>query len=112
MQKYLHMSKKSSIFASDLGIVPTITNKQYRAMRKTSKTAEVGARKRVKHYQVGSKKVIVWHYLRGCLKGMYSVTCALYPELNKLCQTEEQAIARAENIVSFHNRQLELEVAL
>ena len=34
MQKYLHMSKKSSIFAVDLGIVPTATIKYYRVMEK------------------------------------------------------------------------------
>lgn len=81
-------------------------------MRKTSRTAELGTRKRVKTYQVGSKRVIIWHYLNGRLHGLYHVTCVLYPEFSKLCQTEEQAIARAENIVSFHNRQLKLEVAL
>lgn len=32
MQNYLHISKKSSIFAEDLGIVPTATNKHYRVM--------------------------------------------------------------------------------
>ena len=78
-------------------------------MRKTSKTAGLRNRERVKTYQVGRKKVIVWHYLNGRLHGLYRVTCGLYPELNKLCQTEEQAKKRAENIVSFHNRQLELE---
>ena len=34
MQKYLHMSKKSSIFASDLGLVPSATNKYNRVMKK------------------------------------------------------------------------------
>lgn len=33
MQNYLHISKKSSIFAEDLGIVPTATNKHNRVMR-------------------------------------------------------------------------------
>lgn len=32
IQKLLHMSKKSSTFASDLGIVPTTTNKYNRVM--------------------------------------------------------------------------------
>ena len=36
MQKYLHMSKKSSIFASDLGIVPSATNKYSRVMEKVT----------------------------------------------------------------------------
>lgn len=34
MQKLLHMSKKSSIFVADLGIVPTTTIKYYRVMEK------------------------------------------------------------------------------
>lgn len=34
MQKYLHMSKKSSTFAADLGIVPTTTIKTNRVMEK------------------------------------------------------------------------------
>lgn len=34
MQEYLHMSKKSSIFAADLGIVPTATIKNNRVMKK------------------------------------------------------------------------------
>lgn len=33
MQKYLHMSKKSSTFAADLGMVPTITNKCNKSMK-------------------------------------------------------------------------------
>ena len=34
MQKYLHISKKNSTFASDLGIVPTATIKYNRVMEK------------------------------------------------------------------------------
>lgn len=34
MQNYLHMSKKSSTFVADLGIVPTTTNKYNRVMKK------------------------------------------------------------------------------
>lgn len=34
MQKYLHMSKKSSTFVADLGIVPAITNKYNESMEK------------------------------------------------------------------------------
>lgn len=109
MQKYLHMSKKSSTFVADLGMVPTITNKYYRVMKKTSRTAEYGNRERVKTYQVGRKKVVIWHYYNGRLRGLYEVKCALYPEFSKLYQTEEEAIKRAENTVSFHKRQLELE---
>ena len=41
--------------------------------------------------------------------GWYYVTCMLYPEFCKFFQTEELAIQRAERIISFHKRQLELE---
>ena len=34
MRYYLHMSKKSSTFVADLGIVPVITNKHRRSMDK------------------------------------------------------------------------------
>ena len=34
MQKYLHMSKKSSTFVADLGIVPSATIKTNRVMKK------------------------------------------------------------------------------
>lgn len=34
MQNYLHMSKKSSTFVEDLGIVPAITIKNNRVMKK------------------------------------------------------------------------------
>lgn len=34
MQIYLHMSKKSSTFVPDLGIVPIVTIKNYRVMKK------------------------------------------------------------------------------
>lgn len=34
MQKYLHISKKSSIFAAGLGIVPAITIKYQKSMEK------------------------------------------------------------------------------
>ena len=109
MQKLLHMSKKSSTFASDLGIVPDRTIKTLRVMRKSRRTATIGCREMVKTYQVGKKRVVVWKYADGPLMGWYFVTCALYPEFAKLFQTEELAIQRAEHIVSFHNRQLEME---
>lgn len=78
-------------------------------MNKSSKTVALGNRKRVKAYQVGRKKVIIWMYVTGHLNGLYYVSSSLYPEFNKLYQTEDEAIKRAENIVSFHNRQLEME---
>ena len=77
-------------------------------MKKSSKAAALGSRARVKAYQVGRKKVIVWRYTDGRLNGFYYVSCSLYPEFNVLCATEDVAIRRAENIVSFHNRQLEI----
>ena len=109
MQKHLHISKKSSTFVADLGIVPDRTIKTLRVMKKSRRTATLGHREKVKTYQVGNKQVIVWKYADGPLMGWYMVTCVLYPELAKLFQTEELAIKRAENIVSFHNRQLKLE---
>lgn len=78
-------------------------------MKKSRRTATLGHREKVKTYQVGNKQVIVWRYADGPLMGWYSVTCVLYPELARLFQTEELAIKKAENIVSFHNRQLKLE---
>lgn len=78
-------------------------------MKKSNKTVALGNREKVKAYQVGRKKVTVWRYVTGRLNGMYYVSCALYPEFNKIYQTEDDATKRAENVVSFHNRQLELE---
>lgn len=78
-------------------------------MRKSRRVATLGRRERVKTYQVGKKKIVVWKYADGPLMGWYYVSCVLYPELAKLFQTEELALQRAERIVSFHNRQLELE---
>lgn len=112
MQKYLHMSKKSSTFVSDFNSGIYNTLKYQRVMSKLSKTVTLGNREKVKTYQVRRKKAIVWMYVTGPFKGMYYVSCSLYPEFNKLYQTEELATKRAENIVSFHNRQLEMEVGL
>lgn len=109
MQKYLHMSKKSSTFVSDFNSGIYNTLKYQRVMSKTNKTVELGNRERVKAYPVGRKKAIVWRYVTGHLNGMYYVSCSLYPEFNKVFQTEDEATKRAENIVSFHNRQLEME---
>ena len=92
-----------------MGIIPDRIIKTFGVMRKSRRTATLGSRERVKTYQVGKKKVIIWKYASGPLMGWYFVTCALYPEFTKLFQTEELAIQRAERIVSFHNRQLELE---
>lgn len=77
-------------------------------MSKASKTAALGNRVRVKAYKVGKKQVIVWQYVNGHLNGMYYVSCSLYPEFNELCRSEDLAIERAVNIVSFHYRQLEI----
>lgn len=109
MQKYLHIWNIFCTFASDLGIVPDRTIKTLRVMKKSSRRATLGSREKVKTYQVGNKKVIIWRYADGPLMGWYYVSCSLYQEFAKLYQTEEAAIKRAENIVSFHNRQLELE---
>lgn len=64
MQFYLHMSKKSSTFVSDLGIVPFATIKSFRVMTKQVKA--------------------------------------------KASKEREKALHRAQRIVSYHNRQLEL----
>lgn len=80
-------------------------------MKKLRKAAALGSRARVKDYQVGRKKVIVWRYTDGRLNGLYYVSCSLYPEFNILCTTEDDAIRRAENIISFHKRQLEIDWA-
>lgn len=107
--RVLHISKKSSTFVADLGIIPATTIKHYRVMKKSCRTVTLGRRERVKTYQVGRKKAIIWKYAEGPMCGWYYVTCVLYPEFCKLYQTEELAIQRAERIVSFHNRQLEME---
>lgn len=75
-------------------------------MKESRRTATLGHRVKVKTYQVGNKRVIVWKYVEGPMMGWYSVTCVLYPEFSKLFQTEELAVRRAENIVGFHKRQL------
>lgn len=77
-------------------------------MSKLSKTAAVGNRVRMKAYKVEKNQVIIWQYVKGDLNGMYYVSCPLYPEFNKLYRREDLAIKRAENIVNFHCRQLEI----
>ncbi|MBQ2659710.1 hypothetical protein IJF85_01905, partial [Candidatus Saccharibacteria bacterium] len=109
MQKHLHISKKSSTFVADLGMVPDQTINTLKVMKKSRRRVTLGTREKVRTYQVGNKQVIIWRYVDGPLMGWYSVTRGLYPEFAKLFQTEESAIKRAEDIVSFHNRQLELE---
>lgn len=65
-------------------------------------------RERVISYPVGNKSVCVWLYLAGEYRGMYWVSCSLYPELGGLFLEQAKAIQRVERIVSYHNRQLGL----
>lgn len=58
-------------------------------------------------YPVGNKKVCVWLYLAGEYRGIYWVSCSLYPELGGLFFEYAKAMQRAEKIVLYHNRQLE-----
>ena len=59
-------------------------------------------------YPVGNKKVSVWLYLAGEYRGLYWVSCSLYPKLGGLFLKQAEAMQRAERIQSYHNRQLEL----
>lgn len=65
-------------------------------------------RERECRYPIGKKSVVVWHYIRGKYMHMYQVNCSLYPDLGGLFFEREKALQRAQRIVSYHNRQLEL----
>lgn len=77
-------------------------------MKKEAKVKAPQTRERECRYPVGRKYVEVWHYIRGQYMGMYQVCCSLYPELGGMFSERERALKRAERIVSYHNRQLEL----
>ena len=77
-------------------------------MKKQAKVKAIPERERVCRYPVGKKSVVVWYYIRGKYIRMYQVNCALYPDLGGLFFDREKAMQRAQHIVSYHNRQLEL----
>lgn len=77
-------------------------------MKEKSKGFKNPERERDTRYPIGRKFVVVWRYLRGQYAGMYQVCCSLYPQLGGLYQEREKALQRAQRIVSFHNRQLEI----
>ena len=78
-------------------------------MKKEVKVKTLPERERDCRYPVGRKYVVVWHYVRGKYTGMYQVCCSLYPELGGVFYEREKALNRAERIVSYHLRQLELQ---
>lgn len=77
-------------------------------MKKKSKGFKTPERERDTRYPIGRKFVVVWKYLRGPYAGMFQVNCSLYPHLGGLYFEREKALQRAQRIVSFHNRQLEI----
>lgn len=77
-------------------------------MNKQAKVKALQERERECRYPIGRKSVVVWHYITGKYKSMYQVCCSIYPELGGMFYEREKALQRAQNIVSYHNRQLEL----
>ena len=77
-------------------------------MNKQAKVKAVQERERYWRYPIGQKSVDVWHYITGKYKGMYKVCCSTYPELGGMFYEREKALQRAQHIVSYHYRQLEL----
>lgn len=77
-------------------------------MTKQVKAKAFQERERECRYPLGRKSVVVWHYIKGKYMHMYQVNCSLYPDLGGLFFEREKALHRAQRIVSYHNRQLEL----
>ena len=109
MQKNLHMSKKSSNFAADLGIVPTTTNKYNRVMKKKNTLNALGIRESRLVLTIGRKRVVVYEIIAGKGEGMSIVQCSLYPNLGGIFPNIDRAIDRAYKIKSFHERQMSIE---
>ena len=110
MQKYLHISKKSSTFVADLGIVPTATIKCNRVMAKKNALNALGEKERRLVLPLGRKKVLVYAIVSGVGNGMGIVQCSMYPNLGGVFPCIEKAIERAHRIVSFHERQLSIKL--
>lgn len=79
-------------------------------MTKQVKAKAIQERERECRYPLGRKSVVVWHYISGKYNMMYQVCCSIYPELGGMFREREKALQRAQNIVSYHNRQLELQL--
>ena len=109
MQNYLHMSKKSSTFVADLGIVPTATIKYNRVMKRKNTLNALGKKERKLVLPLGRKKVIVYAVVAGKGIGLGIVQCSMYPNFAGVFPNLETATARAYKIKSFHERQLEIE---
>lgn len=108
MQKLLHISKKSSTFVADLGIVPATTNKYNGVMKKKNSLNALGEKERRLVLTIGRKRVVVYEVVKGLGKGMGIVQCSLYPDLGGIFPNSERALDRANKIRKFHERQLEI----
>ena len=108
MQKYLHMSKKSSTFVADLGIVPTATIKHNRVMKRKNALNALGEKERKLVLPLGRKSINVYVVVSGKGKGLGIVQCSMYQSLAGVFPSLETAIDRARKIERFHKRQLNI----
>ena len=78
-------------------------------MRKVNSLNALGKKERRQFAKLGGKSLSVYEFVEGRAKGMGYVQCSLYPDFGGLFPTVENAMARARNIVRFHQRQQEFD---